>query len=324
MNEYMRRCEDAMLLAQSDGCSVYQFRNETGEGTITVYDVYPGVMLSFNDFHMNYYDSVFVPDSSLFSVDHCREGRMECPAGVDLYSYVEAGDLKLDRRLSHKGRFEMPLKHYHGVTVTFDLNRAPKSLQESMPDFSFDLHALQEKFCAGIYPVVIHRDRSIEHVFSELYSVPLKIRRNYFKIKIMELLLYLDALEIPKSDIDRPYFYRNHVEKVKAIHDFLAEHMDENHTQEELSARFDIPLTSMKQCFKSVYGSTIASWLLKYRMNHAAVQLKCHREISIAEIAGQVGYDSPSKFAIAFRKVMGMSPTEYRGKPRDKEVLIDE
>ena len=96
MNEYMRRCEDAMLLAQSDGCGVYQFRNETGEGTITVYDVFPGVMLSFNDFHMNYYDSVFVPDSSLFSVDHCREGRMECPAGVDLYSYVEAGDLKLD------------------------------------------------------------------------------------------------------------------------------------------------------------------------------------------------------------------------------------
>ena len=44
------------LLAQSDGCSVWQFRNESGDGTMTAYEVFPGVMLSFNDFHMERYD----------------------------------------------------------------------------------------------------------------------------------------------------------------------------------------------------------------------------------------------------------------------------
>ena len=44
-------CKDARLLAASDGCSVYQFLNETGEGMITVYDVFPGVILAYNDFH---------------------------------------------------------------------------------------------------------------------------------------------------------------------------------------------------------------------------------------------------------------------------------
>ena len=47
-------------------------------------------------------------------------------------------------------------------------------------------------------------------------------------------------------------------------------------------------------------------------MNQAAVLLKTKRDMSVAEISGCVGYDSPSKFAIVFRKVMGMSPTEYR------------
>lgn len=47
-------------------------------------------------------------------------------------------------------------------------------------------------------------------------------------------------------------------------------------------------------------------------MNQAAVLLKTNRNMSVAEIAGRVGYDSPSKFAIAFRKLMGMSPVEYR------------
>lgn len=142
----------------------------------------------------------------------------------------------------------------------------------------------------------------IEHIFSELYAVPEKIKRPYFKIKILELLLYLDALELPEKAEERPYFYKTQVEKTKAIQQFLIQHMDENVTQEELSKRFDIPMTTMKNCFKSVFGATIGGWLLQYRMNQAAVLLKTQRNMSVAEIAGRVGYDSPSKFAIAFRR----------------------
>ena len=54
--------------------------------------------------------------------------------------------------------------------------------------------------------------------------------------------------------------------------------------------------------------------MIEFSMNYAAEVLLANREISIAELAGEVGYDSPSKFAIAFRKVMGMSPTEYRSR----------
>ena len=52
--------QGARLLARNDGCAVWQFRNESGDGTMTVYDVFPGVMLSFNDFHMSHYESAYV------------------------------------------------------------------------------------------------------------------------------------------------------------------------------------------------------------------------------------------------------------------------
>ena len=42
--------QGAILLAQSDGCAVWQFRNETGDGTMTTYEIFSGVMLAFNDF----------------------------------------------------------------------------------------------------------------------------------------------------------------------------------------------------------------------------------------------------------------------------------
>ena len=53
--------EKNVKLVENDGCSVYQFRNESGEGTITIYEVFSGVALSYNDFHMRYYDSGFRP-----------------------------------------------------------------------------------------------------------------------------------------------------------------------------------------------------------------------------------------------------------------------
>ena len=62
--------EGANLLAHSDGCTVWQFRNETGDGTMTAYDVFPGVMLSYNDFHMERFDSTYVPDRRILAIDH--------------------------------------------------------------------------------------------------------------------------------------------------------------------------------------------------------------------------------------------------------------
>lgn len=312
MNEQTFNEENAILLAQSDGCSVYQFRNTTGDGTMTCYEIFPGAMLSFNDFHVAYFDSSYVPGREMFVIDHCREGKMEYLAAENAYAYVGAGDMKLDRRLTHTGRFTFPSSHYHGLSVAFDLSVAAEALSDEVKDFPVDLRKLQEKFCPGIYPNVIREGGTAGHIFGELYQVPEKIRIPYFKIKIMELLLYLDALELPKKQEERPYYYKTQVEKIKSIQAFLIEHVSENYTLEELSDRFEIPLTGMKSCFKSVYGTSIKAWLTDHRMNQAAELLRMDRSKNIAEIAGMVGYDSASKFAIAFRKIMGMSPLEYR------------
>ena len=312
MEEESFRTENGFLLVQSDGCSVYQFRNDTGDGTMTCYEIFPGAMLSFNDFHVAHFDSAYVPGRNMFVIDHCREGKMEYLAAENAYAYVGAGDIKMDRRLTHTGRFIFPSSHYHGLSIAFDIEIAASALSKEVKDFPIDLTALQQKYCPGRYPHVIREMGAAEHIFGELYQVPEKIRIPYFKIKIMELLLYLDALELPKEQKERPYYYKTQIEKVKAIQAFLAEHMAENYTQEQLSSRFEIPLTGMKNCFKSVYGTSIGAWLTDYRMNRAAEFLRADREQSVAEIAGLVGYDSASKFAIAFRKIMGMSPLEYR------------
>ena len=304
--------QGAVLLAQSDGCSVWQFRNETGDGTMTVYEVFPGVMLSFNDFHMGRFESRYVADRRILAIDHCREGRMEYMPADDRLAYTEAGDMKLDLRMQHTGTFVFPSHHYHGLTIAFDRDAAGRSLSLELKDFPVTLEALISRWALGAYPRVVHRAERLEHIFGELYRVPEKIRIPYFKVKIMELLLYLDAMTVPADEAAPPYFYKTQIEKVKALHDFLTEHIAESFTQEELSRRFGLSMTLMKRCFRSVYGTSIGVWLTKRRMDLAAELLVKQRELSIAEVGGRVGYDNPGKFTEAFKRTMRLTPSEYR------------
>ena len=299
-------------LIESDDCKVMRLSDNSGEGMMTLYHVFPGVFLMYNDFHMKECVSGFQTDMDLLCIDHCREGRIEQEVGQNAFSYLEAGDLRVDRRIHHSGKVEFPLCHYHGISIGFQVETAAKEIPAYMKGFSVDLYELQNKYCSDRTPYVIPGEPAIEHIFSELYNVPVKIKKDYFKIKVLELLLYLDALELSGHTEERPYFYKGQVEKIKAIQALLTQDLTKNYTLEELSVRFDIALTPMKNCFKSVYGSPIFTYMRNYRMNYAASLLKSDKSLKVAEIAGLVGYDSPSKFASAFHQTMGKTPLEYR------------
>lgn len=299
---------------KTDDCIVLQLFDKSGEGTMTVHKIFDGAYLMYNDMHLKECISHFQSrtGSSLFYIDHCREGRIESEIGDNAYSYLQEHEMRVDNRHNHSGRVCFPLCHYHGMTLGFDLELVVPVLKEFFGGFSVDLYELQKKYCNDKKPFVIHNEPGIEHIFSELYYVPQKIKRDYYKVKALELLLYLDALQISDSKEERPYFYKGQVEKIKAIHELITGNLQEHYTMDELSEQFQISLTSMKTCFKEIYGDSMYSYLRRYRMNIAASILRQDAKKGIAEIAGIVGYESPSKFATAFRQVMGQSPMEYR------------
>ena len=298
-------------LVESDDCKVMRLSDNSGEGMMTLYHVFPGVFLMYNDFHMKECVSGFQTDMDLLCIDHCREGRIEQEVGQNAFSYLEAGDLRVDRRIHHSGKVEFPLSHYHGISIGFQMETAAKEIPVSMKGFSVDLYELQKKYCSDRTPYVIPGEPAIEHIFSELYNVPVKIKKDYFKIKVLELLLYLDALELSGHTEERPYFYKTQVEKVKAIMSFMTNEPEHHFTMEELSEKFDISTSALKQCFKGVYGTAIYTYMRNYRMDLAA-SLLTQTDEPITVIAGKVGYTNTSKFSEAFKKVKGKTPLEYR------------
>lgn len=108
--------------------------------------------------------------------------------------------------------------------------------------------------------------------------------------------------------------WREEAEQVKIIreiHDHLTEHMEQRVTIEELSHRYLINPTTLKTVFKEVYGNSLAAHMKEHRMEKATALLR-ETDMSVAEIAGQVGYESQSKFTAAFKEQFGQLPTAYR------------
>ncbi len=101
------------------------------------------------------------------------------------------------------------------------------------------------------------------------------------------------------------------IEIIRCVHEALTEDLSSRITIDELSRRFLINPSTMKEVFKAVYGQSIAAHIREHRMERAAALLRSGTE-SMAAIASAVGYESASKFSAEFRKAYGQLPTEYR------------
>ena len=101
------------------------------------------------------------------------------------------------------------------------------------------------------------------------------------------------------------------IEIIRKIHEEILLHLEQRITIEELSKQYLINPTTLKNAFKSVYGTSIAAHIKEHRMEQAAKMLK-ETDQSIAEIAKAVGYDSQSKFTVAFKEYFKVLPREYR------------
>lgn len=65
----------------------------------------------------------------------------------------------------------------------------------------------------------------------------------------------------------------------------------------------------LKRDFKLTYGMTVFGYVRELRMRRAADQLR--QGASVQEVAFKVGYDCPSRFAQAFRRRYGITPSAF-------------
>ncbi len=302
-------------IADSNGCAVYKMKNKTGEGMITHYRIFPGIELFYNDFHMSDGENRNkLPRPGVLELNHCREGRFECVFENGDCQYIGAGDLSVNRLTNQTVSTYFPMSHYHGISITIETEAAAgtiRALESVIGNLHIDLAEIAERFCQKEICYVLRGRDAVTHIFHELYQAPPEMASHYLKVKVLELLMYLNDTPVADYSRERRYFSKNQIQTIRQMEAYMKEHLSRHDTLKELSDRFDIPLTTMKTCFKSVYGCSIYAYMKSYRMQAAMLLLRDTTD-SITEIAAKMGYDNPSKFSEMFKKEFGELPSDFR------------
>lgn len=309
-------------IEKKDECTIYRIISNTGKALITNYKVFHGIEVCYNNMNIGFCEENKYLYENTLEINHCREGRFECELYDGTYAYLEPGDLSVNCLINRPKKSYFPISHYNGISILINIDKANSVIPKLLEDISIDLPKIKEALCSNNRVFIMRSTDSIQHIFSELYMVPNKIKMGYLKLKVLELLLFLSAVNPYEVHKEPQYLIKTHVDSVKQIHNYMIANIDKRFTLEQLSSMFSMPLTTMKQSFKTVYGNPIYSYMKSYRMQQAAKLLRESNE-SITEIALEVGYKNAGKFSNAFKSTMNILPSEYR-KSLSKWIITDE
>ena len=281
--------------------------------SISRHKVFDGIDLMFLDVKQETIQFYAKSHTKTFAINHCEEGRIECKFTSGEYLYMGPGDMSLGWHISSNYQHEnyFPTKLFKGVVLLVDVEKAQPVLDALVTEARIDLTQLANRFCEhSDFGMMMEETEAVRQIFSSLYNVPDQIKGHYFKLKVIEIFLLLSIISTTNHE-KRSSYRKQQVDIVKAVNEYISTQFMKRITIDSLSDQFDIPTSTLKRCFKGVYGTTIHHYLKECRIN-AAKRLLQESDQSILEIANAVGYENGSKFTSAFKEATGVTPSAYR------------
>ncbi len=280
---------------------------------LEVIPLFSGIELSYLSFAGESF-SVRPQKASYGMVIHyCKSGRIGWKMENGKDRYLGPGDFSVHTlKFCANSEVSLPNGNYEGLSISVDLQKLTDTPPEFLLGTGITGISLYEKLFKHTPLISFTGNERTDAIFQFFFDQPENTKSAYQKIKVLELLLYLSQTP-PLSHPHGTKYQTEQIEVIRQIHEQLLTNLDRRITIEELSKQYLMNPTTMKTLFKSVYGASIAAHMKEHRMRKAA-QLLLESELSIAEIAFAVGYDSQSKFSTAFKEFFQMLPKEYKKK----------
>ncbi len=163
---------------------------------------------------------------------------------------------------------------------------------------------------SSLHPAMTDDEGFIGEKMSHLYATSLKMPNRYCKMvaDMYNIFGYLIDHAGQKGFVDEDInaeFYA-----LSAI-DYIERTCDEGLTVEELAAKLKLSRKDLDKVFSSVLNISPKKYIISVRIDRACNALRKTTD-SIADIAVAVGYANQFYFAKEFKRLTGMTPSQYR------------
>ncbi|MEH1844260.1 MAG: AraC family transcriptional regulator [Nostoc sp.] len=139
------------------------------------------------------------------------------------------------------------------------------------------------------------------------------LRQMYLEAKVLELLV----LQIAQWGENHQVLQRSlhfRADEIECLHHakaILNQTLDNPPSLLNLAKEIGLNDFKLKRGFREVFGTTVLGYVQFLRLEQAQ-QLLRGTNLTVAEIASQVGYESTSHFGYLFKRQFGITPREYR------------
>ena len=172
----------------------------------------------------------------------------------------------------------------------------------------------QDQVCASVYQrmMVIHHE--------------LQVRGDYFpaavKNQICEILVELVRYYRQFSaDLHRRGELQKQVDRLNGALDYLKTHYQEPITLDKIAGVACVSPSYFCKLFKKVTGHSFTDYLRRMRVD-SAKDLLLNSDLSISRVGEEVGLENHSYFDKTFKRLSGLSPTEFRAAYKNSQLTL--
>lgn len=106
---------------------------------------------------------------------------------------------------------------------------------------------------------------------------------------------------------------------IQRARNYIERHYCEQISLNSVAGIMNVNPAYLSSVFESERGESYSKYVLRLRMEHAALLLRTHAAGNINSVATDVGYLSAKHFISVFKKYYGMTPAEYRSHIQGKQ-----
>lgn len=103
----------------------------------------------------------------------------------------------------------------------------------------------------------------------------------------------------------------NDIEKIDAVYNYVLNNFKADLSLDDIALRCNMNTAAFCRYFKRKTGKTFVDFMNEIRLGNAA-KLLLKGDLTIAEVAFESGFNNPSYFNRLFKRLKGLTPTEYQ------------
>lgn len=263
------------------------------------------------EFQMDFCNKDFKYD--ILEIGYCYKGKSKVSTipGDDEY-LIEEGDVCIYQSLNKVDSFNIRYNECKFISINVNFDVMSNSINPLWGEklISEWKHNIKNIFKNGIL-IVEKADCEIKKIANEIDNISADNMMGYINIKLKTIEFLAKVLEKKYGNRKLKYMKKWENEVVNNAENIIKENLTDCPSVKDIADILGVSLYKLQQGFKNITGNTVYEYIKRAKIEKAK-QLLIDTDMSIIDIANELGYDNPSKFSSVFKSYNNITPLKYR------------